>query len=118
LAAHTQKTCCADQDGNRPTQEHNLSVETDTARHDCSQAQERCQVEDVRTKDNPGAYRRLVVPQRRNGGRDLGRIGREGCHYAEQGFGESEALTNSLESRDEDPTDGQTDDCSDHESYE
>ena len=39
LASHTQETSCADQHGNRPAEEDDLSVQSDMTLHDGSQAQ-------------------------------------------------------------------------------
>ena len=39
LAAYTQETSRADQHGNRPAEDHDLSVQSDMTLHDGSQAQ-------------------------------------------------------------------------------
>ena len=59
-----------------------------------------------------------MVHQRGDGGCDLGRIGRQRGHDAEQRFGEPEALTDPLESRNEDPARGQADPSPDDEGRE
>ena len=90
-------------------------MQADSTGNDRSQAQQRRQVEHVRTEDDPGANRCLVVRQRGDRGRDLWRIGRQRGHHAEQGFGEPEALTDSLEARNEHPTGAQAHNCPDDE---
>jgi hypothetical protein len=71
-------------------------MQGDPASDDCSEAEQYSEVEEVRAEHYPGANGLLLVCQRRNGGHDLWRIGRECCHHAKGGFGEPEALADSL----------------------
>ena len=118
LAAHAEETGHRDQHGDRAAENHDLSVQADTTGNNRSQTQQRRQVEHVRAEDDSGADRRLVVRQRRDGGGDLGCIGRNGGHHAEQGFGEPQALADPFEARNEHPTGGQTHDSPDDKGQE
>ena len=87
LAPHTEETGHRDEHGNCAAENHDLSVQADTTCNDSSQAEQRRKVEHVRAEDDSGANRCLMVRQRGYGGGDLGCIGRNSGHHAEQGFG-------------------------------
>ena len=87
LTPHTQQTGHRDHHGDGAAKDNDLSVQANTTGNDRSQAQQRRQVEHVRAEDNSGANRRLVMHQCGDGGGDLGCIGRNSGHHAEECFG-------------------------------
>ena len=61
LAPHTEETGHRDQHGDCATENHDLSVQADATGNNRSQAEQRGQVEHVRTEDDSGANRCLVM---------------------------------------------------------
>jgi hypothetical protein len=73
--------------------------------------QQRSKIENVRSNDDPGPYRSLVVGERRDRSRDLRRVGGECGNHSEQGLRKAHPLTDALESGNHYPTHPQADNC-------
>ena len=94
-------TCHAHRDG--PAEHHNLAVQPDAPRYHRAQAKQSCQVEDIRSDDDPGPKPLLMTGHRTYGGRDLRRVCRHRCDNAQQGLRQAQALADPLKPGNQQP---------------
>ena len=90
-------------------------VQRDLDGHYGRQAEQRREVEHVRADHHTGADVLVVVNERGDGGRDLGCVGRERREQAEQRLGQTQARSDALQRRDEQPARREADRCGKHE---
>ena len=90
-------------------------MQDDPACDNRTESEQGGQVEDVGTDDDARAHRTLLVRERRDGGGDVGLIGRQGGEQAEERLGQPQPFTQSLHPGDEDPAGSETDRGPTHE---
>src|SRR5664279_2862638 len=96
-------------------EEDRASVEADPTRDEGAQAEQRCQVEDVRAKRHPDPDRRVPACDGRHRGGDLRPIGGQRCEQSQERLRQTEALAHPLETRYEQHAGDEADSCTERE---
>ena len=103
-SGHGQETDRRDHQRDGSAEDDDLPVEPDPTGHHGSQAEQGGQVEDIRADRHAGPDGTLMMGQGGHRSRDLGRVGGQGGHQAEQRLGQTETLADPLEAGHEHPT--------------